>query len=63
MHHLADPVFFKRDLRVTMQCLGWRSEHRYLPLQDDVSSVAYWYQTEPHAALPAMPERNQREII
>jgi hypothetical protein len=46
-----------------MQCIGWRSEGRYLPLQDDVASVVYWYQTLPHAAFPPLPDRNLREII
>jgi len=61
--HVPDPVFFKEDLRVTMQALGWRSEHRYLPLQDDISSVAYWYQTLPHAPLAPLPARNLREVV
>jgi hypothetical protein len=61
--HVQDPVFFKSALRVTMQAVGWRSEGRYLPLQDDTSSVVYWYQAEPHAAFPEMPDRNAREII
>ncbi len=61
--HVQDPVFFKSDLRVTMQAIGWRSEGRYLPLQDDISSVVYWYQTEPHVAFPELPDRNSREII
>jgi len=61
--HVQDPVFFKRDLRVTMQAIGWRSEGRYLPLQDDICSVAYWYQSEPHAPFQALPDRNAREII
>ena len=61
--HIQDPVFFRRDLKVTMQALGWRGEGRFLPLQDDIASVAYWYQTLPHAPLPPMPERNAREII
>jgi hypothetical protein len=61
--HVHDPVFFHTDLRVQMQCIGWRSEGRYLPLQDDVASVVYWYQTLPHAALTALPDRNYREII
>jgi hypothetical protein len=50
-----DPVRFEKDLRVTIQALGWQSEGRYLPLQDDLSSVAYWYQKEPHAAFPKLP--------
>ena len=61
--HVQDPVFFRTDLRITMQALGWRSEGRYLPLQDDISSVVYWYQTEPHAPFPELPERNAREIV
>ncbi len=61
--HVQDPIFFSTDLKVTMQALGWRSEGRYLPLQDDISSVAYWYQTLPHAPLPILPDRNEREIV
>jgi hypothetical protein len=60
--HIADPVRFEKDLRVTMQALGWRSGGRYLPLQDDISSVAYWYQAEPHHAFPALPARDDLEI-
>jgi hypothetical protein len=61
--HILDPVFFKKDLKVTMQALGWRSEGRYLSLQDDISSVVYWYQTLPHAPFAPLPDRNAREII
>ena len=46
-----------------MQALGWRAEHRFLPLQDDISSVAYWYQTLPHAPFPEIVDRNSREIV
>jgi hypothetical protein len=56
--HIPDPVRFQKDLRVTMQALGWRSsskEPKYLPLQDDVASVAFWYQTLPTAAFPELP--------
>ena len=60
--HIMDPVRFEKDLRVTIQALGWQSEGRYLPLQDDLSSVAFWYQAEPHAAFPKLPERNALKI-
>lgn len=60
--HITDPVRFKSDLRVTIQALGWQSEGRYLPLQDDLASVAYWYQTEPHNAFPALPSKEKRVI-
>ncbi len=56
--HITDPVRFQKDLRVTIQCLGWQSEGRYLPLQDDMSSVAYWYQTEPHHSFPKLPPKD-----
>lgn len=61
--HIMDPIRFEKDLRVTIQALGWRSQGRYLPLQDDIASVAYWYQREPHAAFPAYPERDLLEVI
>jgi hypothetical protein len=59
--HIADPVRFDHDLRVTIQDLGWQADGKYLPLQDDISSVAFWYQTEPHAAFPKLPAREQLE--
>ena len=60
--HITDPVRFEQDLRVTIQALGWREGHRYLPLQDDIASVAFWYQAEPHAPFPALPGRDGLEI-
>jgi len=60
--HITDPIRFEKDLKVTMQALGWRSGGRYLPLQDDISSVAYWYQAEPHKPFPALPDRDYLEI-
>jgi hypothetical protein len=58
----VDPIRFTSDLRVTIQALGWQSGRRYLPLTDDIASVAFWYQTEPHAAFPALPAKDQLEI-
>ncbi|MGC8862760.1 MAG: glycoside hydrolase family 172 protein [Armatimonadota bacterium] len=52
--HILDPIRFEKDLRVTIQALGWWPNGKYQPLQDDVASVAYWYQIEPHAAFPEM---------
>ena len=61
--HIPDPIRFEQDLRVTMQALGWRSGRRYLPLQDDISSVAYWYQAGPHAPFPQLPDHTGLEVI
>jgi hypothetical protein len=60
--HIMDPVRFENDLKVTIQALGWRVGRTYLPLRDDISSVAYWYQMEPHGAFPKLPAQEQLEI-
>ena len=60
--HIMDPIRFEKDLRVTIQALGWRSGSRYLPLQDDIASVAFWYQTEPHAPFPKLPGKDYLEV-
>jgi len=60
--HITDPVRFDQDLKVTIQALGWRSGGRYLPLQDDISSVAFWYQTEPHQPFPTLPDKDYLEL-
>ena len=57
--HILDPVRFENDLKVTIQSLGWQSGGRYLPLQDDMASVAYWYQQEPHNPFPDLPSNEQ----
>jgi len=61
--HIMDPIRFENDIRVTIQALGWRSGGRYLPLQDDIASVAYWYQTLPTAKFPELPDRDYLEVI
>jgi hypothetical protein len=55
--HIPDPVRFEKDLKLTIQALGWKPDGRYLPLEDDIASVAYWYQTEPHAKFPPLPDK------
>ncbi len=56
--HVADPIRFRKKLRVTIQALGWQFGGRYLPLQDDIASVAYWYQTLPGKKFPPLPDRD-----
>lgn len=60
--HIADPIRFDNELRVTIQALGCRKDGRYLPLQDDIASVAYWYQTLPTAAFPPLPSADALEV-
>ncbi|MEE2711031.1 MAG: glycoside hydrolase family 172 protein [Gemmatimonadota bacterium] len=67
--HVMDPVRFEEDLRVTIQALGWRQRMGwteggpYLPLQDDIASVAYWYQTLPAAPFPELGDREYLEVV
>lgn len=61
--HVTDPIYFDSELRVTIQALGWRSGGRYLPLQDDLSSVSFWYMDQPEGINPPLPDRNELEIL
>ena len=58
--HLPDPICFDSDLRVTIQALGWGPDGKYAKMDDDIASVAYWYQAEPHAPFPALPDLEAR---
>lgn len=66
--HVTDPVRFETRCRVTIQALGWRTEkeqmqRRLMPLQDDIASVAFWYQQLPTAPFPVLPDRDALEVI
>ena len=61
--HIPDPICFHKDLRVTIQALGWYRHGKYKKLEDDIASVAYWYQTEPHASFPTLPPAAARRPL
>ena len=61
--HILDPIRFEKDLKVTIQDLGWRNDGRYLDQKSDISSVVFWYQTEPHAKFPTLPSVDDIEIV
>ncbi len=58
--HIPDPIYFKERLKVLIQALGWWPDGTYQPLTDDITSVAYWYQTEPHSNFPSLPDLEKR---
>ena len=60
--HIQDPINFREDLRVTIQALGLGEKYRLLQ-QDVISSVAYWYQAEPHCPFPKFPSFAERENL
>jgi hypothetical protein len=53
--HIADPIRFRSELRVTIQALGWWPRWEFQPLTDDIASVAYWYQATAHTDFPSLP--------
>jgi Protein of unknown function (DUF2961) len=57
--HITDPVHFQKDLKVTMQALGWKTGGIYLQADTDMSSVAFWYQKEPHQKFPKLPAHDE----
>jgi len=52
--HTESPITFEKSIRVTIE--HGHANHR----SDDFYSTAYWYQTEPHAAFPALPAPEAR---
>jgi hypothetical protein len=59
--HIRDPIRFQKNLKVTIQALGWQTGGRYLLLQDDIASVAFWHQTPPQKKFPPLPSRDELE--
>lgn len=60
--HIMDPIRFKKDLKITIQDLGWRHGGRYLPQKSDIASTTFWYQNEPHAKFPKLPDWQDLEV-
>ena len=60
--HIMDPIYFEEDIKITIQALGWRINNRYLPLQDDISSVGFWYQDSLCNSFPVFPDHDSLEI-
>jgi hypothetical protein len=54
--HLKDPIYWKKDIRVTIQQMGAKDPIGYYNKQEDVSAAAFWYEPIPSEALPAMPD-------
>lgn len=65
--HVMDPIRFVRDVKVTIQSLGWcrpgLKERYYHQRRDDLSSVAFWYQTLPTAPFPVLPPLAELEVV
>ncbi len=60
--HITDPIYFQKDFKATIQALGWHSGGRYLPLQDDLSCVSFFYLDKPETNLPRLLTPDEMEI-
>lgn len=63
--HLTDPVVFQKSLRAEIEHKGSQrfpdgKDSGFIERDDLMSSVAIWYQTEPHKPWPALPPGAQR---
>ncbi len=55
--HIEDPIVFHKSIRVSI-------EHGHANgLANDYTSVAYWYQSEPHRAFAALPVPAERQPL
>lgn len=63
--HIGDAVSFRKSLRVEIEHKGSQSfpdntSSGFIERDDLMSSVAFWYQTEPHKPWPALPSGPDR---
>ncbi|MCX8052976.1 MAG: DUF2961 domain-containing protein [Armatimonadetes bacterium] len=63
--HIQDPVPFNKSIKVVIEHKGARRMpdgkwNGYVERFDDFSSVAYWYQREPHKPFPPLPGPKER---
>ena len=62
--HVLDAITFEKNIWVEIQALGWRNGYQeYLPLQDDLSSVSYWYQELTDKKLRLTDDKERLEIV
>ena len=56
--HLPDPIYWKRECRITIQQIGWGREVEggLYERQDDWSTATFWYEPIPSTPLPEMPD-------
>ncbi|MHC1692700.1 MAG: glycoside hydrolase family 172 protein [Sphaerochaetaceae bacterium] len=58
--HILDPIRFNKEFKLTVQQIG-TCDTGLFERQDDISTIAYWYQSEPHTPFPELPDRHHRQ--
>jgi D-arabinan exo alpha-(1,3)/(1,5)-arabinofuranosidase (non-reducing end) len=62
--HIDDPIRFRRSIRFTMEHTGWMSADEtqtgkvdgHVPREDDIATVAFWYQVDQPARERTLPD-------
>jgi hypothetical protein len=57
VHHLENPVRFQKEIKVTIE--HGHGNH----LSNEMSSVAYWYQDEPHKPFGIVPVQQRKPVL
>ncbi len=57
VHHLENPVRFQKEIKVNIE--HGHGNH----LSNETSSVAYWYQTEPHKSFGIVPVQQRKPVL
>ena len=66
--HIPDPIVFEKSIRVTIEHSGWisadealeRRTHSWEEREDDVTTIAFWYQTGKPAYKGPIPTAKER---
>jgi len=68
--HIADPIYFNRSLRFEIEHKGWMSADEtesgkvegHVEREDDISTVAFWYQTGKPKRFTELPPLTKRLV-
>lgn len=62
--HISDPIPFQKSLKMEIEHMGVGLRNGkvngYMERSDNMSSVAFWYQSEPHEPMDPLPPVEQR---
>lgn len=59
--HIEDPIGFKKNIKVTVDTIGWKEDFsKYEHHDEDVKSVAFFYQKEPHKPYKTLEKKEFR---
>lgn len=61
--HINDPIWFEEEIRIDIQSIGWRSDFRFHPQQDDLASTVFFYLSKPIEKRPPLQSVAELEII